>query len=79
MSESILIAEDQELARKNIKRFLEQNGYRVEEAATGSAAIQTINNADFGKKAYVTITRNGDLMTKVYLKAVLPSISYNGG
>lgn len=37
-----------------------------------------INNADFGKRAYVTITRNGDLMTKVYLKAVLPSISYNG-
>ena len=47
MSGSILIAEDQELARKNIKRFLEQKGYRVEEAATGSAAIQMIDNANF--------------------------------
>ncbi len=34
-----------------------------------------ITNADFGKKAYVVVTRNGDLITKVYLRIVLPSIS----
>jgi hypothetical protein len=34
-----------------------------------------ITNADFGKKSYVVVTRNGDLITKVYLRVVLPSIS----
>jgi hypothetical protein len=34
-----------------------------------------ITNADFGKKAYVIVTRNGDLITKIYLRIVLPSIS----
>lgn len=34
-----------------------------------------ITNADFGKKAYVVVTRNGDLITKAYLRVVLPSIS----
>jgi len=44
---AILIAEDQELARRNIQRFLQQQGYKVEEAADGLAAIEAINTADF--------------------------------
>ncbi len=47
MSGAILIAEDQELARKNIHRFLQQQGYKVEEAADGLAAIEAVNTADF--------------------------------
>ncbi|MGE5816696.1 MAG: response regulator, partial [Deltaproteobacteria bacterium] len=47
LSGAILIAEDQELARKNIQRFLQQQGYKVEEAADGIAAMEAINNADF--------------------------------
>src|ERR1043166_2472364 len=47
MSGTILIAEDQELARKNMKRFLEQQGYKIEEAADGVAAIQAIDTLDF--------------------------------
>jgi len=44
---AILIAEDHEVARKSIKEYLQQEGYRVEEAADGDAAIDAINNADF--------------------------------
>jgi len=44
---AILIAEDHEVARKSIKEFLQQEGYRVEEAADGDAAIEAINNSDF--------------------------------
>ena len=47
MSGAILIAEDQELARRNIQRFLQQQGYKVEEAADGLAAIEAVNTADF--------------------------------
>lgn len=47
LSGAILIAEDQELARRNIQRFLQQQGYRVEEAADGLAAIEAINTSDF--------------------------------
>lgn len=47
LSGAILIAEDQQLARKNIQRFLQQQGYKVEEAADGIAAMEAINNADF--------------------------------
>jgi DNA-binding NtrC family response regulator len=47
LSGAILIAEDQELARKNIHRFLQQQGYKVEEAADGLAAIEAVNTADF--------------------------------
>lgn len=39
---------------------------------------QPLNNADFGKKAFVVITRNGDLVTKMYLRVNLPAISYAG-
>jgi len=44
---AILIAEDHEVARKSIKEYLQQEGYRVEEAADGDAAIEAINNSDF--------------------------------
>jgi hypothetical protein len=37
-----------------------------------------LNNADFGKKAFVQITRNGDLITKIYLRVKLPAISFAG-
>ena len=47
LSGAILIAEDQELARRNIQRFLQQQGYKVEEAADGLAAIEAINTARF--------------------------------
>jgi len=47
LSGAILIAEDQELARKNIQRFLQQQGYKVEEAADGTAAMEAVNSLDF--------------------------------
>ncbi len=47
MNGAILIAEDHEVARKSIKEYLQQEGYRVEEAADGDAAIDAINNSDF--------------------------------
>ena len=47
MNGTILVAEDHEVARKSIKEYLQQEGYRVEEAADGDAAIEAINNADF--------------------------------
>jgi hypothetical protein len=34
-----------------------------------------VTNADFGKRSYVVVSRNGDLITKCYLKVVLPSIT----
>lgn len=34
--------------------------------------------ADFGKKVNVTVSRNGDLITKVYLRATLPAVSVSG-
>ena len=47
MNGAILVAEDQEVARKNIQRFLAQFGYRVEEAADGIAAIEAVNTGDY--------------------------------
>ena len=47
MSGAILIAEDHEVARKSIKEYLQHEGYRVEEAADGDAAIDAVNNSDF--------------------------------
>jgi hypothetical protein len=38
-----------------------------------------VTNADFGKKAYVVVSRNGDLISRCYLKVVLPSISDGDG
>ena len=40
---------------------------------------QTFNGtADFGKKVTVTVSRNGDLVTKVYLQSTLPAVSVSG-
>jgi hypothetical protein len=40
---------------------------------------QTINGSvGFGKKVSVTVSRNADLMTKVYLQATLPAVSVSG-
>lgn len=47
LSSTVLIAEDQELARRNISQFLRQEGFRVEEAADGKAAIEAISQTDF--------------------------------
>jgi hypothetical protein len=39
---------------------------------------QTFNGAvDFGKKLTVTVARNGDLLTKAFLRVVLPALSQN--
>ena len=35
--------------------------------------------ADFGRSATATITRNGDLVTKMYLRAVLPDVKAPAG
>ena len=45
-------------------------------------AIETVEltlngTADFGKRVTVTITRNGDLVTKMYLRVELASVSMN--
>ena len=47
MNGAILIAEDHEVARKSIQQYLQREGYRVEEAADGNAAIEAINASDF--------------------------------
>ena len=47
MLQSILVADDELLARKNICRVLQDEGYRVEEVADGTAAIEAIKNTDF--------------------------------
>jgi hypothetical protein len=40
----------------------------------------TLNgNPDFGRKANVTITRNGDLVTKMYLRVVLNAVTASAG
>ncbi|HWP59422.1 MAG TPA: sigma-54 dependent transcriptional regulator [Candidatus Acidoferrales bacterium] len=44
---TILVADDESLARKNICRVLEEEGYRVHEAADGRAALETIEKVDF--------------------------------
>ena len=41
---------------------------------------QTFNGTpDFGKKVTVTISRNGDLITKTYVQAVLPALTASSG
>lgn len=46
MSGVILLAEDEALPRRNIARVLEEEGYRVHEAANGTEAIETIDEID---------------------------------
>ncbi|HXV78739.1 MAG TPA: sigma-54 dependent transcriptional regulator [Candidatus Binatia bacterium] len=47
MATAVLVAEDEELARKNVSLFLRDEGLRVEEAADGEKAIAAINGTDF--------------------------------
>jgi DNA-binding NtrC family response regulator len=47
LSNTILVAEDEELARKNISMFLRQEGFRVEEACDGKEAIDATKDIDF--------------------------------
>lgn len=46
-------------------------------------SIETVDhsfsNADFGRRPVVTITRNGDLITKMYLSVTLPNVSAPSG
>src|SRR4249920_3159943 len=47
MAGTILVAEDDALARKNICRILAEEGYQVHQAADGKAAIEAMNTIDF--------------------------------
>ena len=46
MKGTILIAEDELLPRKNICQVLEEEGYRVYEAADGKSAVEIVDNFD---------------------------------
>src|SRR6185295_4959426 len=46
MQGTILIAEDESLPRKNICQLLEEEGYRVYEAADGKSALEIVDNFD---------------------------------
>lgn len=47
MNGTILVAEDEALARKNICRVLQQTGYQVREACDGEAALAAVDTTDF--------------------------------
>jgi DNA-binding NtrC family response regulator len=47
MSGTILLAEDEAIARKNISRLLQQEGYAVHEVSDGTEAINAIDRTDF--------------------------------
>lgn len=47
MEGTILLAEDEAIARKNIGRILQQAGYVVHEVSDGAAALDAINQTDF--------------------------------
>lgn len=47
MASSVLIAEDEKLARKNIALFLRDEGFWVEEACDGKEAVDAIDQMDF--------------------------------
>ena len=54
--------------------------YRRHTNFSMEAIEQTFNGqADFGRKVTCTISRNGDLIHRVYLQVVLPSVSCDGG
>ena len=46
MQGTILIAEDESLPRRNICQLLEEEGYRVYEAADGKSALEIVDNVD---------------------------------
>jgi len=47
MSGTILVAEDEAIARKNISRILQQEGHIVHEVSDGTAALDAITQTDF--------------------------------
>ena len=47
MGGTILVAEDEAIARKNISRILQQAGYVVHEVGDGTAALNAVNQTDF--------------------------------
>ncbi|HEV8713960.1 MAG TPA: sigma-54 dependent transcriptional regulator [Candidatus Binatia bacterium] len=47
MGGTILLAEDEDIARKNIGRILQQAGHVVHEVGNGTAALDAINQTDF--------------------------------
>ncbi|MGE0822155.1 MAG: sigma-54-dependent transcriptional regulator [Candidatus Binatia bacterium] len=47
MNGTILVAEDEALARKNICRILQQTGYQVHEASDGQEALTAVDSTDF--------------------------------
>jgi DNA-binding NtrC family response regulator len=47
LNERILIADDEEVVRSNIREFLESNGYAVDCVADGSAALERVLAEDF--------------------------------
>lgn len=44
---TVLVVEDETVPRKNICQVLQEEGYQVEEAGDGNAAIETVKKADF--------------------------------
>lgn len=52
--------------------------YRRHTNFSVEAIEHSINNAGFGKRATVTVTRNGDLATKMYLKVTLAATAATG-
>lgn len=47
MKETILVAEDDPLSRKNVCRVLQEEGYQVHEASDGQSALKTLEDNDF--------------------------------
>ncbi len=47
MNGTILVAEDESLARKNICRILQETGYQVHQACNGAEALKAVENVDF--------------------------------
>ncbi len=46
MSETILVAEDEEVSRQCLCQLLRDEGYKVHEASDGSTAIKLVNDVD---------------------------------
>ncbi|MFB6263466.1 MAG: sigma-54-dependent transcriptional regulator, partial [Bradymonadaceae bacterium] len=46
MSERVLVVDDEEVFRRNLCRFLDEQGFRVEEASDGCEALERIRNHD---------------------------------
>ena len=44
---TILVADDEELARRSLKELLQEEGYQVHEAADGTTALQLLDEIDF--------------------------------